>query len=118
MRCLPVPDEPPCWYVNSAQGIAVQRILPNCSYNIQVVDINHFYSPVANDEYLRINITITNIYRLTARIWDVSNDFQNKHFCINEKVCFSLPPYNMDWFEQYYPIFPQWIRCSIFSPID
>ena len=72
---------------------------------IQVVDINQSYSPVSHAEYLIINITITDIHRLTAMIWDVSNDFQNNHFPINEIVCVSLPPYNMDWFEQYYPNF-------------
>ena len=63
---------------------------------IQVVDINQYYSPVAHYDYLIINMTITDIHRLTARIWDVSNDFQNKYFPIIEIVCFNLPPYNMD----------------------
>ena len=66
---------------------------------IQVVDINQSYSPVSLAEYLRNNINITDIHRLTASIWDVSNDLQNKHFPLNEIVCVSLPPYKMDWFE-------------------
>ena len=75
------------------------------SYKFQVVDINQSYIPVAHYDYLRINITITVSLMLTSGIWDVSNDFQNKHFPINEIVCVSIPPYNMDWFEQYYPNF-------------
>ena len=77
----------------------------NGSYTIQVVDINHPYSTVTHYDYLRINITIMDIHILTARIWDVRNDFQNKHFHINKIVCVSLPPYNMEWFEQYLPNF-------------
>ena len=72
---------------------------------IQVVDINQSYSPVSHDENLRIHITITDISILTAMIWDISIDLHNKHFPINEILCVSLPPYNMDWFEQYYPNF-------------
>ena len=72
---------------------------------VQVVDINQSYIPVTHAEYLRINITIKDIHILTAIIWYVSNDFQNKNFPINKIVCVSLPPYNMDWFEQYYPKF-------------
>ena len=68
---------------------------------IQVVDINQYYIPVAHDDHLRINITITDIHRLTARIWDVSNNLHNKHFPVNEIVCVSIPPYNMEYFEQY-----------------
>ena len=66
---------------------------------IKDVDIIQSYSPVSHAGYLRINITITYIHRLTASIWDVSNDLHNKHFSMNEIVCVSLPPYNMDWFE-------------------
>ena len=63
---------------------------------IQVVDINQSYITVAHTEYLRINITIKDIHILTAIIWYVSNDIQNTHFPINEIVCVSQPPYNMD----------------------
>ena len=72
---------------------------------IQVVDINQPYSTFYHADYLRININITDMHRLTASIWDVSNDFQNKYFPINEIVYVSIPPYNMDYFEQYYPNF-------------
>ena len=72
---------------------------------IQAVDINQSYSPVAHSDYLRINITITDIHIQTSRIWDVRNDFQNKHFHINKIVCVSLPPYDMDWSEHYLPDF-------------
>ena len=82
---------------------------------IQVVGINQYYRPVAHYEKLRININITDIHRLTASIWGFSNDFQNKHFPINEIVCVSIPPYNMDLFEKYYPNFLlNWYDISLF----
>ena len=43
------------------------------------------------------------MHRLTARILDVSNLFQNKKFPINERVYVSTPPYYLYWFEKYYP---------------
>ena len=92
-------------YHRSNEWIFVVRHCENGSCMIQVVDINQSYSPVAYFDYLRINITNTDIHRLTASIWDVSNYLQNNHFPINEIVCVSLPPYNMDWFEKYYPNF-------------
>ena len=89
---------------SNAQRIVV-RHCKNGIHKIQVVDINHSYIPLAYADHLRINITIIYIHRLTDRFWDVSNDFQNKHFLINEIVCVSLPQYNMEWIEQYYPNF-------------
>ena len=43
---------------------------------------------------------------LTARILDVSNAFQNKHFPIHERLCVIPPPYYLYWFEKYYPNVP------------
>ena len=39
------------------------------------------------------------MHRITARILDVSNTFQNANFPIHEIVCVSPPPYYLDWFE-------------------
>ena len=46
------------------------------------------------------------MHRLTARILDVSNAFQNTNVPINERVCVSPPPYYIDWFEKSYPDVP------------
>ena len=46
------------------------------------------------------------MHRLTARILDVSNAFQNRNIPIHERVCVSTPPYYLDWFERFYPNFP------------
>ena len=39
------------------------------------------------------------MHRLTARILDVSNAFQNTNVPIYERVCVISPPYYVDWFE-------------------
>ena len=44
------------------------------------------------------NTDIMNVYRLTARIFDVRNEFQNTHSPIYERVCVSPPPYYLYWF--------------------
>ena len=44
--------------------------------------------------------------RLTARVLDVSNVFQNKNITINERVYVSPPPCYMDQIEISYPNFP------------
>ena len=54
----------------------------------------------------RINIAISYMHRLTARILDVSNSFQNTNVTINERVCVSPPPYYLNWFERSYPNVP------------
>ena len=46
------------------------------------------------------------MHRLTASILDVSNAFQNKNVPIHVRVCFSTPPYYLDWFEKYYTNVP------------
>ena len=40
---------------------------------------------------------------LHVRIVDVRNAPQNTNVPINERVCISLPPYYMEWFEKVYP---------------
>ena len=46
------------------------------------------------------------MHRLTDRIVDVSNIFQNTNVPIHERVCVSPPPYYIDWFERSYPNVP------------
>ena len=46
------------------------------------------------------------MYRFTAIILDVSNAFQNTTVPIHDRVCVSLPPYYIDWFEISYPNVP------------
>ena len=43
------------------------------------------------------------MHKITARILDVSNEFQNTNVPIHERVCVVPPPYYIDWFERYYP---------------
>ena len=43
------------------------------------------------------------MHRLTDRILDVSNKFQNTYVPIHEGVCVSSPPYFIEWFERSYP---------------
>ena len=61
---------------------------------------------MAHADSLIINIATMAMHRLTARILDVSNVFQNTHVSINEIVCVSSPPYYLDWFERSYPNVP------------
>ena len=61
----------------------------NGSYRIQCIGFDHSYSPVAHSDSFRINIAIADMHRLTARIFDVSNVFQNTNFPIHEIVCVS-----------------------------
>ena len=73
---------------------------------IQGIGFDKSYSPVAYSESFIINIGIVAIYRLTARILDINNAFQNKHFPIHERVCVIPPTYYIDWFERSYPNVP------------
>ena len=52
----------------------------------------------------RINIDIVDMHIVNSSILDVSDAFQNKNVPIYEIVCFSSPPYYLDWFERYHPI--------------
>ena len=51
----------------------------------------------------RINIDIASMHRLTARILDVSNAYQNANVTIHERFCVSSPPYYIYCFEISYP---------------
>ena len=68
------------------------------------ISFDKSYSPVAHSDSFRINISIAAMNRLTARILDVSNAFQNKNVHIHERVCVSPPPYYLYWFEISYSI--------------
>ena len=61
---------------------------------------------MAHADSFKINIAIVSMHRLTTRILDVSNVFQNKNVPIYERVCVIPPPYYLDWFEMSYPNFP------------
>ena len=43
------------------------------------------------------------MYTIITKILDVINSFQNKNVPIHERVCFSPPPYYLDWFEISHP---------------
>ena len=58
---------------------------------------------MAHADSFRINIAIASMHRLTNRILDVSNAFQNTNVPIHEIVCVIPPPYYLDWFEILYP---------------
>ena len=61
---------------------------------------------MAHANSFRITIASVAMYRLTARVLDVSNAIHNKNVLINEIVCVSLIPYYLDWFEKYHPYVP------------
>ena len=71
--------------------------------HIQGTDFEHLHCPVAHADSLLINIAITAMHKLTDIIMGVSNAFQNKNVPIHERVCVSLPPYYLDWFESSHP---------------
>ena len=54
---------------------------------------------MAHANSFRINIDIADMHRVTARVLDVSNAFQNKNVPIHEIFFVSPPPYYLDWFE-------------------
>ena len=82
------------------------RHCANGSSHIKGVDFDKSYSPVAHSESFRINISVEYIHRLTARISDVSNAFQNTNVPIHDRFCVSPPPYYFYWFEISYPNVP------------
>ena len=84
----------------------VARHCANGSYQIKGIHFDQSYSPVAHVDSFRINISIADMHRLTARILDVSNEFQNTNVLIHERVCVSPPPYYLKWFERSYPDVP------------
>ena len=84
----------------------VARHCSNDISNIKGIDFDQSYSPVAHTDSFRINISIAYMRRLTARILDVSNEFQNTNVPIYERGFVSPPPYYLEWFERYYPNVP------------
>ena len=78
----------------------------NGSYKIKSVYFYQSYIPVAHADSFKINIDITSTHRLTVRILDVSNAFQNTDVTIHEIFCVSPPPYYIYWFERSYPNVP------------
>ena len=82
-------------------------VAPHCENgisDIQSVDFDQSYSPVAHADSFITNIDIMYMRRITARILDVNNYFQNKKFSIHERVCVITPPYYLDWFENLTPL--------------
>ena len=62
------------------------RHCANGSSQIKGIGFYPSYSPVAHADSFRINIAIASMHRLTARILDVSNEFQNTNVPIHEIV--------------------------------
>ena len=84
----------------------MQMFPPHCANgisHIQGIYFDHSYSLLAHADSLRINIAISAVHRLTAKILDVINAFQNLNVPIHERVYVSPPPYYLDWFEKPYP---------------
>ena len=75
----------------------------NGNSQIKGIDFDQSYSPVAHADSFRINIAIIYMHRLTSRVLDVSNAFQNTNLPIHEIVCVISPPYYLDLFERSYP---------------
>ena len=80
------------------------RHLVNGNYKIQGIDSYLSYNTVAHADSFRTNISIADMNILTARIFGVSNDFNNKNVPIHKIFCFGPPPYYMDWFENITPM--------------
>ena len=64
----------------------------NGSSHIKGIDFDQSYTPVAHTDSFRINIDIAAMHRLTARVLDVSNSFQNTHVPSHERLYSSPPP--------------------------
>ena len=84
----------------------VARHFSNGSSQIKGIDFYQSYISVAHADSFIINIAIASMHRITARILDVSNAFQNTNVPIHERVCVSPTPYYLNWFERYYPNVP------------
>ena len=74
----------------------------NGSSQTQGVDFDNYYSTVAHSDSFRINIAISAMNRITARIFDFRNDTQDKNVLIYESVCVIQPLYYLEWLERYY----------------
>ena len=77
----------------------VARHCENGSFQIQGINFDKSYSPVAHASSFRIKIAISTIHILTAKILDVSNYLQNTSVPIHEIICVISPPYYLDWFK-------------------
>ena len=71
----------------------------NGSSQIQAVDFDQCYSPVAHADYFKVSITIADMHRLATRILDVSNALQNINVNIHERFYVSPLPYYLHCFE-------------------
>ena len=80
----------------------VARHCAKRSSQIQGIYFYQSYSLVSYADYFRINISITDMHRITSRILDFNNTPQNKNVTIHERVCASPPLYNLNWFEKYH----------------
>ena len=76
------------------------------SSHIKSIDFDQSWSPVEHADSFRTNIAIAAMHRLTDRILDISNVFQNTNPPIHERVYVSPPNYYLDWFERSYPNIP------------
>ena len=74
----------------------------NGSSHIQGIYFCQSYIPVAHDDSFRIEIDISAMNRLNARILDVINAFHYKNVPSNEIVYVSPPPYYIYWFDRSY----------------
>ena len=61
---------------------------------------------MAHADSFRINIDIADMHKLTARILDFSNAFNNMNVPIYELFYVCTPPYYIDWVESSYANFP------------
>ena len=69
---------------------------------------------MAHDDSFRTNIAVAAMHRLTDRILDVSDSFQNTNVPIHKIVCVSPPLYYLDLFERSYPNVPSNQYCGPF----
>ena len=72
------------------------RYCTNGSFHIKDIGFHLSYSPVAYTDSSRINIADVNMNRLTDRILDISNAFQNTNGIIYARVCDITPPFYLD----------------------
>ena len=81
-------------------------LLCKWGFSIKGIYFDQSYSPVAHVDSFRIKIDIVAMHRLTSRILDVGNAFQNINVSIHERVCVSPPLYYIDWVKISYPNVP------------
>ena len=74
----------------------VTRHCANGSSHIQDIGFDQSYSPISHTYSVKINIAISAMHILTARILDSSNAFHNTNVTIHGKLCVSSPPYYLE----------------------